>query len=332
MYSTQPNIIFSPDERAVRKTPNIVPSFDLFGDKQKPDTDFFVYPKEIGHIVYAYSDLKQNRNPLSTSTRIKRIVLAMLIGLIISMVFYMLVSVDSHILIVLIFLVPALILGLVQVSISTFTHTNKFVGINGFAEFDCEFRRSNIRHSTEIMFEQATDMYHYQLDVYNNLIYSKSNFTYIWLNRESGNIIYKATGVFNKKNVLRQQPVQLNFCRAIERIWTIYLKDYFKKQLQLKGYLSFYLYANQDKRLKEYIRLKQGAIIFLKNETTFVYNRDDIKKMYITGNDLVLQHNNFKRNMLFFKSGNEDVIPLLNLCDRPFFYNCLSILLGYNVG
>ncbi|MCH6202178.1 hypothetical protein MMU07_21555, partial [Aquiflexum sp. LQ15W] len=63
-----------------------------------------------------------------------------------------------------------------------------------------------------------------------------------------------------------------------------------------------------------------------KNETSHLLFRTLLK-----GNDLFIEHNNFQKTLFFFKSGNSDKIPMLNLCNRQYFFKAMEILLGYKI-
>lgn len=330
-YFKQPEITFAPEIRSLPTSENVHPKLDIFGNQQESNADYFAFPTQIGQLAYSYTSLKKGQGPLTTKERIKRIILSLCAGLLFSELVYLTLPIQGPFFVAVVFLLPTLGLGLFQVYHSAFLHTNLFVGINGFAEFQCEFRRENISQSKEYLFADATNMYYYQQDVYKNFVYSKSNFTFIWFNRKTGQILYKKTGEFNKKVPLKRQPITLAFCRSIENMWTIYLTDQTDELLKSKGKLSFYLYPSENESLLEYIQLGLGAITFLKDSNSFTYRSEDIKQMFLSDHYLVIQHTNFRRNMLFFKSGNEDRIPLLNLCDRQYFFDCLEYLLGYKI-
>jgi hypothetical protein len=53
--------------------------------------------------------------------------------------------------------------------------------------------------------------------------------------------------------------------------------------------------------------------------------------MYSKGADLFIEHKNFEKKLFFFKSGNQDSIPLRMLCNRQFFYKAMELLLGYTI-
>ena len=53
--------------------------------------------------------------------------------------------------------------------------------------------------------------------------------------------------------------------------------------------------------------------------------------MYNKGDELVIEHINLKKQFLFFKSGNEDRIPLSQITNRRFFFEALKRLSGYTL-
>ena len=110
-----------------------------------------------------------------------------------------------------------------------------------------------------------------------------------------------------------------------EKYFTIYLLDNMEKELELKGYIEFILSANVP-----YIQLGIGFITFLKDKETFTYYFKDIKRIYTQEMQLYIEHKNYQK-ILFFKSGNQNSIPLELLCNRNFFYKAMEILLGYKI-
>ena len=155
---------------------------------------------------------------------------------------------------------------------------------------------------------------------------------YVFLNTKDGNVAYVKEGTFDKKDEIKEQPFDLNFCRKVEQYWTIYLLDNMEQKLERDGHLLFNLYSHENNTYIPYIKLSVGQITFIKDgESEFTYKFNDIKRMYSKGSDLYIEHNNFQRTFYFFKSGNADKIPMLNLCNRQFFYKAMELLLGYKI-
>ncbi len=215
--------------------------------------------------------------------------------------------------------------------VGKFKHTNFFVGVNGFAEFRCANSRTHITTSTEINFNEITDVYLYQVEMYLDNKYKYTDYFYIFFNSETGAHVYVKKGKYHKKKP-KKQPLEFKFCQRVEHYWTVYLLDSMEKKLEEDGHLVFNLYDLEKKTITPYIHLSLGEITFLKNGSpVFTYQFDEIKRIYAKGNDLFIEHTNYHKTLFFFKSGNADKIPMLNLCNRPFFYNAMELLLGYQL-
>ena len=80
-----------------------------------------------------------------------------------------------------------------------------------------------------------------------------------------------------------------------------------------------------------YIRIGIGFITFLNGNETFTYKFNEIKRIYSKNAELFIEHKNFEKKMFFFKSGNQNSVPLRNLSNRNFFYKALEILIGYSI-
>ncbi len=102
--------------------------------------------------------------------------------------------------------------------------------------------------------------------------------------------------------------------------------------IQKQGYIPFTLYSHVENTYSLYIKIGIGFITFIKGEKEeFTYKFNEIKRMYSKGANLHIEHTNFERTLYFFKSGNQDVIPMLNLCNSTFFYRAMELLLGYKI-
>jgi hypothetical protein len=323
---------YSPFDREQQDTPQFPPPYNLWGEKLHEKLEFFKLPKHIGKIIIGFSDLIQEAKSATSWQKIKGNLIALIIGVAIGTIIYFLAKLENPVWIGIWFLVPSLLLLRMSTSANKFKHTNFYVGVNGFAQFTCEDTRDNLIVNTEVNFNDMTDFYVHNTEVNRNYVYQYTNFIYVCLNRKPGNVIFARDGQFNKKTEIKQQGGLLNFYRAIERYWTVYLLDRLEHDLQQSGHIVFSLYSHKKNACQEYIKLGIGFITFIKSEgQEFTYKFNEIKKMYTKNNELRIQHKNFERTLYFFKSGNEDVIPLLNLCNRQFFYRAIEILLGYSI-
>ena len=181
----------------------------------------------------------------------------------------------------------------------------------------------------EINFKFFTDLYVYQSEQRVNFVYQGTDFVFVCLNVKNNGVYYVKNILFNKD---KEISTELAFCNRIEHYWTIYLIDGMEMQLETNGYILFNLYYAEKSTYVPYIKLGIGYITFIKNNNEeFTYKFSDIKKIYRKGNDLHIQHLNYQKTLMFFKSGNEDVIPMLYICNRMFFYKAIELLLGYKL-
>ena len=322
---------YSYRDREQQETPQYKPIFDLWGNKLDENFDFLKLPKRIGKIIGAYSDLIIGLEPLSSNQKTVRLLKGLLVGLAIGTLIYFIGN-PNEIWTVIWFVVPTAIALWIMNASNKFEHSNFFVGINGFAEYRCVDNRSNITIDTEVNFNEITDVYLYQVEKKVNFNYQGTDFLYVFLNTNDGKVSYVTEGSFEKKTKFEEQGVELNFCRKVEQYWTIYLLDKMEKDLEHKGHILFNLYSHESNSYTPYIKLGIGQITFIKGENEeFTYKFNDIKRMYSKGSDLFIEHKNFQKTFFFFKSGNEDKIPMLNLCNRQFFYKAMEILLGYKI-
>lgn len=322
---------YSYRDREQQETPQFKPIFDLWGNKLDESFDFFKLPKRIGKIIGAFSDLVVGIEPLTGSQKIFRLLKGLLVGLVIGTLIYFIGS-PNEIWTVIWFVVPTAIALWIMNASNKFIHSNFFVGVNGFAEYKCVDNRNNITVDTEVNFNDITDVYLYQVEKKVNFNYQGTDFLYVFLNTNNGKIAYVKEGTFDKKTKIEDQGIELNFCRRVEQYWTIYLLDKMEKDIEQKGHIPFNLYSHESNSYTPYIKLGIGQITFIKKENEeFTYKFNDIKRMYSKGSDLFIEHKNFQKTFFFFKSGNEDKIPMLNLCNRQYFYKAMEILLGYKI-
>jgi curved DNA-binding protein CbpA len=325
---------FSDYDRKLQETPQFNPNFDVWGDQLIEGSMFFKLPKKIGKIICGFSDYFTEIKPVTNKQKLKYRLIATIIGLVMGTIIYLFASLSNPIWIGFWYIIPILILVWLVNSANEFKYTNYFIGVNGFAQYVCKDSIENIIIDNEINFNEMTDLYVYHREVRTNYNYNNTDFLYVCFNRETGGIIFSQTGEFDKNTYKKEKDPRdlINFFDAVERHWTIYLLDNLEKRLQQKGYISFCLYSHEKNIYEEYIKLGIGYITFIKSQKQeFIYKFDEIKKMYIKENELHIQHKNFERTLYFFKSGNEDVIPMLTLCNRQFFYTAIELLLGYSI-
>ncbi|MDL2320247.1 DnaJ domain-containing protein [Alistipes sp. OttesenSCG-928-B03] len=322
---------YSNRDRELQDTPQYNPIFDLLGNKIPDNIDFFILPKRIGKLIGGFSDFIKGSEPSTAKQKriwtLKCLGVAVLLSLLI-----ILLGKPNEIWTVIWAVAPALLALFFAKAGNVFLHKNYFVGVNGFAEYECRDNKTNLTENIEVNFNDVTDLYVYQVERRLNYSYQGTDFLYMFLDTRTDKIPYAKEGSYNKKDDFKNQPVDLIFCRRIEQYWTIYLLDKMESILQEKGYVPFNIYIKDKNIYAPYIKLGIGYITFIKSDTDeFTYKFNEIKRMYSKGSELHIEHNNFQKKMFFFKSGNEDVIPMLHLCNRQFFYKAMELLLGYRI-
>ena len=323
---------YSSHDRDQQETPQIDPLLNFFGDPVSDKLEFFKLPKHIGKIICGFSDIKKGMQPLTEGKKILKNLIYFTVGLLIGALIFFVASLSNPIWITVWFAAPSLLLLWLRTAMNEFKHSNYYIAINGFAQFKCENNRENLVVNKEVNFNEMTDLYVHNTDVSRNYVYQHTNFIYICLNRDTKKLIFASTGECNKKMELKLQGADYNFCKLIDKYWTAYLLDKMELELQNKGFLVFSLYSHQKNVYQEYIKLGTGYITFIKpGGQEFTYKFNEINRIYSKNNELRIQHKNFERTLFFFKSGNEDVIPMLNLCNRQFFYRAVELLLGYSI-
>ena len=284
---------FSHLDRLQERTPQVRPIFDLLGNKLAANVEFFKYPTRIGKILYAHSDLTSDswiNNPGQKKSLWEK---------------------------------------MFGISSKKVTHVNYYVGINGFALYECRNKKDNITASYEVNFDDVTDLFKRFQDNSQNFVYQWTDFSYMWINRSENFVKWGYTGEYNKKAKV-QNHHQLNFCVAVERAWNIYLLDAMENELQSNGYLSFAVYDPDKKAFKEFIQMGVGYLkIFDKETTSTDFRFDQIDSIKFESDNLVIQHKNFTRKAVFFTSGDKSKIPLIFLTNRDYFFKALQLLLGF---
>lgn len=325
---------YSSQDRFVQETPQFPPKIDHWGNAISDEVEFLQLPKRIGKIISGFSTLKKGDNPLKPLKAVFNIILSVLIGAAIGIGVIYLFNIEDGLWGFIWLVVPTVGLGWLRSIGNTFKHSSNFIGVNGFAEYECEDSRQNMTSSVEVNFNDITDLFvRYEERKY-NFNYQNTAYSFAWMNFKTGAIVYEGIGLHYEKdgNPPKEQFPKFWLNKEAEKYWTVYLLDKMESVLTNKGYIEFNLFAAEGVQNKPYIRIGIGYITFLKDDKTFTYKFNEIKKIYTKGSDLFIEHLNYEKVLYFFKSGNADKIPLLNLCNRQFFFKSMEILLGYKFG
>jgi hypothetical protein len=338
------NPFYAEDVRNIQETEEIKPNKDPWNDELGITGDFFIYPKKIGKIIHGFTNYSSSTKKNKKQKGLKMIVFLMkdafLLLLILGLISYWISgffteNIVYRICCSLIFLF-LIILRLYFVETSDHTHKttyiNYFIGVNGFAYYT--MKENNVISKLEVNFNQLTDLAIRYEDRKYNFKYVTTAYQYIWFNYLNKNVPYEISSTRNKNNnnelsKLTEYEYWLN--KTAEKYWTIFLLDNLNREISEKGYLQFRLYHFEKNIYTPYINLGIGYITFLDGEKSFQYNFDEIKRIYTKGTDLYIEHINFDKKIFFIKSGNQNSIPLNNLCNRQFFFKSLELLLGYSI-
>lgn len=317
---------FTKDYRNQQETRRERPKYDLFDNEIPESADFFAYPKNIGHIILGFSTIEKTDKIQTKLGKVKNLLIGALIGAILGTIIYFIFS-PGVFGTILSFAIPIFLMLLFKNSLNNFEPANYYIGINGFAKFVCQESRENITESFEINFNEVTDLYCYEIDKSGNHGVD-TEYKYWFLNTEKEKIIHTFSDKRNKEEI----SYDIAFYRQIEEYWTIYLLDTMEERITKDGCLIFKLYDHKKNTYLHYIELGLGYITFSRGDgSIFTYNFDEIKRIYWKKSDLFIEHVNFKKVLFFVKSGDYDKIPLVNLCNRLFFYKAIEILLGFKI-
>ena len=317
-------------DRELQDTPQFNPKVDFWGQEIDKRTVFFRLPKKIGKIIMAFSDYFEGEKPLESKEKTKKIIGGIFVVLVSAPIIYFL----GQALTLFYFVLPPVLIALVAPMFrSKFSKQNLYVGINGFAAFGFENNDGSIQEGgSETNFNDVTDFYTHSTEYSKNFSYKYTEFVCCIMNRKTNQLIYSTKFNFDKKILSLKDKISLAFMNNIEKYWTVYLLDKMEDTLQKEKCLTFSLYSHKTNSYQEYIKLGIGSITFINTDNSeFTYKFNEIKKVYTKNNFLIIQHKNFEKTFLFFKEGNENKIPLLNLCNRQFFYRAMELLLGYKI-
>ena len=318
-------------DREVQVTPQQAPSIGLNGEKLANNLLFFKYPQKIGKISGAYSDCNIQDKPFSTHEKDRNFGLVLILGIIFCIAFHLLTK--SSLWLTLFVSAGMLIATLFIVyQYQIFSKWNLFVGVNGFARYQCTDNFEHLKVNLEANFKDLTDVYYYETTRFGNLNPSKSSYYfYSFLNLDKQRAVYSEKGAFYNSPD-KSQPVSLVFCRKVLQSWNQYLLDQMDAEIEKKGFILFHLYYPAQKVFIPIVKLKFREIIFIdsqKNE--FSYRPQDIKRIFTRKNILYVTHQQPFVKLPKEQIGRINQIPLHYLCNRDYFFKVLETLLGYRL-
>lgn len=338
---------YSDYDRELQDTPQFEPKQTPWGEDISGILIFFELPKKIGKIVGGYSTLVKGLKKTSFFRLLYSAIISSYIAIPVIAVIMLLLwnnwhnnlhkenSTETALIafgvltaIVIIFKIYA------NYNLVSFNHLNYYIGVNGFALFKCEGSTENVTSRQEVNFNDVTDLYTSQTINKRNFSYVDTTYQFVWMNTATSKIKFASAGSYNdeKGNPNKYAYSDYWMNKYAENYWTLYLLDKMESMLQKNGHILFRLYSIDKNLYQDYIKLGIGYITFIKpGGQEFTYKFNDIKKIYAKGGELRIQHKNFEKTLFFFKSGNDDVIPLTNLCNRQFFIKGIEILLGYTL-
>lgn len=338
---------YSESDRDLNDTPQFEPQKTPWGDNIEGLYVFFKLPKQIGKIIGGYSSFvkgakKMSFTKLFFTTLLGSYISIPIIGVIIFLIWNKwhnyLHQPDATQKALMYFAITTAILIILKMysryNLVAFNHLNYYVGINGFALFKAEGDVGNITSEQEINFSNITDLYTVQTINKINFSYVDTRYEFLWINSTRNKVEFSTNKTFRDE---KGNPDKIEFPdywmnKYAEKYWTIYLLDKMDSHLQKFGFILFKIYTSSTNLTQNFIKLGIGYITFLKpGGQEFTYKFSDIKKIYIKGRELRIQHKNFERALFFFRTGNEDSIPLTYLCNREFFLKSIEILLGTSI-
>ena len=313
-------------DRNQQDTPQFPPKFTHWGKEVPTNADFFRFPKRIGKIISAFSDLGEGWQRKSLKDKILTYAKFMSIAITISSFIIFVYGVTGPIWICLLIGIPLAISIWMSNAESSFKHTCNFIGVNGFASYTCENERNNIVDQFELNFNDVTELISAFTRNYKNGDYTSTEYVFRW--SKKGNIVKEYCDKHFSKENTPPAHVFTDFWLNTwaERYWTIYLLDNMETELSKNGYIEFTLMGVQP-----YIRLGVGYIEFIKEKENFRYNFNDIKKIYTKGSNLFIEHKNYEKKFYFFESGDKHGIPLMYLSNRQYFYRLMELFIGHSL-
>lgn len=331
-YYKSPDTYYSQSDRNTHKSEPKWPKFNHIDQENTKDLLFFKYPTNIGRIISGYSNIRNTEKAITGKEARNNILKGVLAGVLISLLIIFLANVNSVTWIFIWIIVPVGVGFIIGYSWNILSGKNKFVGVNGFALFECLDEYTKLTTNIEINFRDITHLSTSQTNNYYNYTYLKTNYDFVWLKNSKEIHSYSNTYDDKNGNPKKTRYEEYWFYKLAEKQWTIYLLDNLEIELEKKGFLVFSLiYDNKEGGFQfvEFIKMGIGYIEFSYENDTVRYEFDKIKSVYSKKGSLFFEHQNYKKFLFFKQTGNKSEIPLSNLCNKQFFFKALELLVGY---
>lgn len=337
---------YSKRERAQQESPQVKPKKTPWGDEINDFFEFFSLPQRIGKIIGGFSNIIIGDSPISWVNLIFKVIfsketLAILSGwgifffLLRQHWYYNLNNENSSLIMFSVFSLFGLLTIILRVANRSdkviFNRLNYFIGINGFAFFECKGSQKNITIKREINFADITDLVVMREKT---RVYKQISYDFLWYDLNHKEIRHYAEGVYDEayEDMIPYSFPYYGMNVEAEKAWTIYLLDKMEEVLERQGYLQFNIADFTNKMsFKPYIQLGVGYITFIQGNERVKYEYKNIKRIYTRGNELFIEKDNYSKSFFIFKSGNRNSIPLDYLSNKMFFIKAVEILLGYSI-
>ena len=308
------------------------PQHRLIADIKEGNSFVKVVPEEIGEVIY-FDTTEPTAEPLGDNVYARRKIISVLATILAVTAIWVLLS--SHPGWAIALTVAAVFVGVVSYSVQRFAGFDYFVGTKGYALYHFSGTRTNIDNKTVRKYDDAFAIIHKEVMNYKNGFYQNTDYEYILVGPpdESGVVskIDSSKGIHYKKNEGSQSnnPEYDLWCR-IESVYnTHYLR--WAESLLDEGKMVpiFLVFPKDDDRWDTSSSLLIGPNTIQCGKT--VYNKGDLKRVYIEKGVLYLEDSEFEKNIFgSVKSGKQITIPLDQIANRNAVITLLSSLYGLN--
>lgn len=293
---------------------------------------FFKQPQKIGKIYYAFSDLYIKEKPLTKRQKRLNTLSGFAYAFVVSALI-ILIGNPKPFWIAAWILIPFFIALSYVLKKNKNIHKNLYVGNNGFAEYHCSNGIDNIVLQREIVFTEITDFYFLYKEIYQDGKYQNTEYKFTFYNSNKTETVYKTKGSFIKQENQKMHPIDFLYCKKVERFWTLYLMNNMQSKMNSRGFIEFCLFVDDvlESGYRPYIRLYKDKIEVIRfDHSKVIYLLDEISELKMVETKLIIRHKNLKKTF-FGISGQEDIVPLLEMCNTYFFFHAMEELYGFDL-